>query len=209
MPQKSGTHCHWITSQNKIAHGGGAVTQWRRTWLTLLNEQYMALLQDAESQPVANVPVGTDEPSVLIRTFESHTVPPCWRPTGHSLRQLYHNRHLTRIISVTRYVVSFLHQVTSLFSQHHNASCATSRHCRGAEDSQQVVMTWKVMQSNAWTDIASWHTKPLNNYTKSQRHASMTITLKKKKCVGEVSTIFSQIVLKYLYLARTGIFYGP
>ena len=29
----------------------------------------MALLQDAESQPVASVPVGTDESSVLIRTL--------------------------------------------------------------------------------------------------------------------------------------------
>ena len=54
-----------------------------RTWLefrfklenhlTLVNEQYVALLQDAESQPVANVPAGTDEPSVLIRTL-SHTL---------------------------------------------------------------------------------------------------------------------------------------
>ena len=35
-------------------------------YLTLVNEQHVALLQDAESQPVANVPVGTDEPSVLI-----------------------------------------------------------------------------------------------------------------------------------------------
>ena len=33
----------------------------------------MQLLQDAESQPVANVPVGTDEGSVLIRTL-SHTL---------------------------------------------------------------------------------------------------------------------------------------
>ena len=50
-----------------------------RTWLeyrfklenclTLVNEKYVALLQDAESQPVANVPAGTDESSVLIRTL--------------------------------------------------------------------------------------------------------------------------------------------
>ena len=41
-----------------------------RTWLenhlTLVNEQYVAFLQDAESQPVANVPAGTDESSVLM-----------------------------------------------------------------------------------------------------------------------------------------------
>ena len=50
-----------------------------RTWLeyrfklenclTLVNEKYVGLLQDAESQPVANVPAGTDESSVLIRTL--------------------------------------------------------------------------------------------------------------------------------------------
>ena len=54
-----------------------------RTWLmvrfklenclTLVNERYVQLLQDAESQPVANVPAGTDEGSVLIRTV-SHTL---------------------------------------------------------------------------------------------------------------------------------------
>ena len=42
-------------------------------YLTLVNEKYLAILQDAESQPVANVPAGTDESSVLIRTL-SHTV---------------------------------------------------------------------------------------------------------------------------------------
>ena len=31
-------------------------------YLTLVNEQYVALLQDAESQPVANVPAGTEDP---------------------------------------------------------------------------------------------------------------------------------------------------
>ena len=54
-----------------------------RTWLefrfklenyfTLVNERYVQLLQDAESQPVANVPAGTDKGSVLIRTL-SHTL---------------------------------------------------------------------------------------------------------------------------------------
>ena len=41
--------------------------------VTLVNEKYVALLQDAESQPVANVPAETDESSVLIRTL-SHTL---------------------------------------------------------------------------------------------------------------------------------------
>ena len=41
-------------------------------YLTLVNEKHVALLQDAESQPVSNVPARTDESSVLIRTL-SHT----------------------------------------------------------------------------------------------------------------------------------------
>ena len=55
----------------------------KRTWLefsfklenylALVNEKYVALLQDAESQPMANVPAGTDESSVLIRTL-NHTL---------------------------------------------------------------------------------------------------------------------------------------
>ena len=54
-----------------------------RTWLefrfklencfTLVNKRYVQLLQDAESHLVANVPAGTDEGSVLIRTL-SHTL---------------------------------------------------------------------------------------------------------------------------------------
>ena len=42
-------------------------------YLTLVNERYVQLLQDAESQPVANVPAGIDDGSVLIRTL-SHTL---------------------------------------------------------------------------------------------------------------------------------------
>ena len=49
-------------------------------YYTLVNEKYVALLQDAESQPVTNVPAGSDESSVLIRTL-SHTL-----TTGRSLR---------------------------------------------------------------------------------------------------------------------------
>ena len=55
-------------------------------YLTLVNESYVQLLQDAESQPVANVPAGTDEGSVLIRTL-SHTLYPLLTLTkGRSLR---------------------------------------------------------------------------------------------------------------------------
>ena len=37
--------------------------------LNHVNEKHVALLQDAEYQPVANIPAGTDESSVLIRTL--------------------------------------------------------------------------------------------------------------------------------------------
>ena len=53
-------------------------------YLTLEGEKYVALLQDAESQPVANVPAGTDESSVLIRTL-SHALL-ATGTTGRSLR---------------------------------------------------------------------------------------------------------------------------
>ena len=67
-------------------------------------------------------------------------------------------------------------------------------------------MTWKVMPRNVWNDVANWRTKQLNNFTKSQRHAWMTINLMKKKNRSgrELSTVCSQIVLKCLYLARIG-----
>ena len=41
-------------------------------------------------------------------------------------------------------------------------------------------MTWKVTQRNEWKDIANLQIKLLSNYTKSHRHAWMTINLKKK-----------------------------
>ena len=39
----------------------------------MVDEKYVKLLQDAESQPEANVPVGTDEASVTIRAL-GHTL---------------------------------------------------------------------------------------------------------------------------------------
>ena len=52
-----------------------------------MNDKYVALLQNAESQLVANVPVGTDESSVVIRTL-SHIlyVLLATLTTGRSLR---------------------------------------------------------------------------------------------------------------------------
>ena len=41
--------------------------------LTLVDERYVALLLNAESQPVANLPTGTEEQAVTIRTL-SHTL---------------------------------------------------------------------------------------------------------------------------------------
>ena len=38
-------------------------------YITLVDEKYVKLLQDAESQPVANVPVGTDEASETIQAW--------------------------------------------------------------------------------------------------------------------------------------------
>ena len=53
-------------------------------------------------------------------------------------------------------------------------------------------MTWKATERNVWKDIAKLQIKRLNNYTKSQHHAWMTINLKKKKMgsVGE-SIVYS------------------
>ena len=46
-------------------------------------------------------------------------------------------------------------------------------------------MTWMVTQRNVWKDIANLQIKRLNNYKKSQRHAWMTINLKKKKKMSQ------------------------
>ena len=42
-------------------------------------------------------------------------------------------------------------------------------------------MTWKVTQRNAWKDIPNLRIKHLSNYSRSQRHAWMTINFEKKK----------------------------
>ena len=56
-------------------------------YLTLVDERYVKLLQNAESQPVANVPVGTDEASETIQAW-GHTLYPLLATltTGRSLR---------------------------------------------------------------------------------------------------------------------------
>ena len=42
-------------------------------YITLVDERYVALLLNAQSQPVANLPTGTEESAVTIRTL-SHTL---------------------------------------------------------------------------------------------------------------------------------------
>ena len=48
-------------------------------YLTLVDERYVALLLNAESQPVANLPSGTEESAVTIRTLSHTHCTPCWR----------------------------------------------------------------------------------------------------------------------------------
>ena len=43
-------------------------------YLTLVDERYVGLLLDAESQPVANLPTGTEESAVTHPNTESHIV---------------------------------------------------------------------------------------------------------------------------------------
>ena len=43
-------------------------------YLTLVDERYVGLLLDAESQPVANLPTGTEESAVTNPNIESHIV---------------------------------------------------------------------------------------------------------------------------------------
>ena len=67
-------------------------------------------------------------------------------------------------------------------------------------------MTWKVMPRNVWNDVVSWRARRLNNSTKYQLHALMTIIFKEEelKSVRELPKVCSQIVLKCFYLALIG-----
>ena len=62
-------------------------------------------------------------------------------------------------------------------------------------------MTWKVTPRNMRKDIANLRTKRLNNCTKSQRHAWMTINVKKKKmsenCTQFVHKLFWNVCISY------------
>ena len=54
---------------------------------------------------------------------------------------------------------------------------------------------WRFMSRNVWNNIVSWQTGRLNNSTKYLLHALMTTTSKRQN---------SQMLLKYLHLARIG-----
>ena len=60
--------------------------------------------------------------------------------------------------------------------------------------------TWKVMQGNVWKDIANLRIRRLNSFSKSQRHAWITINLKKKmsqleNCVQYAHKLFSNVCI--------------
>ena len=70
-------------------------------YLTLVDERYVGLLLDAESQPVANLPTGTEESAVTIRTL-SHTLYALLATltTGRSLRLVPKSAEPERVRSV-------------------------------------------------------------------------------------------------------------
>ena len=56
-------------------------------YLTLMDEEYVHLLHDAESQPVANLPAGRDETAATIRTLsQTQYALVATLTTGRSLR---------------------------------------------------------------------------------------------------------------------------
>ena len=66
--------------------------------------------------------------------------------------------------------------------------------------------TWKAMPRNAWNDIVSWQTKTTQQLYKVSTPCIDDHHLKEEelKSVGELSKVYSQIVLKCLFLARIG-----
>ena len=57
------------------------------------------------------------------------------------------------------------------------------RKATGKPDAEKI-SSWKVMQRNAWKDIANLRIKQLSYYTKSQRHAWMIINFKNDKWIS-------------------------
>ena len=69
-------------------------------------------------------------------------------------------------------------------------------------------MTWQGMPRNAWRYVANWQTKSQEQFFKVSRLCLEDRHVKEEELesVGELSEVCSHIVLKCLYLARTG---GP
>ena len=61
------------------------------------------------------------------------------------------------------------------------------------------------MRRNVWNDIVSWQTRRLNHFlVATPCFHNHHFKEEENESVGELSTVCSQIVLKYMYLARVG-----
>ena len=69
---------------------------------------------------------------------------------------------------------------STMFESRISAGATEKLPCSGNLSISSWSYTWKVMPRNVWNDIVSWRTKGLNNSTKYQLHALMTIISKKK-----------------------------
>ena len=68
------------------------------------------------------------------------------------------------------------------------------------------LMMWKVMRRNVWNDIVGWQTRRRNNSTKVSTRCIDDHHFKEEelKCVGKLSKVCSQMVLKCLDLVGIG-----
>ena len=68
----------------------------------------------------------------------------------------------------------------TMFESRISAGATKNYHTRKICVSLHGIMTWKVMSRNVWNDIVSWQTRRLNNSTKHQLHALITIISQRK-----------------------------
>ena len=128
--------------------------------------------------------------SPTCRSLRAHHLP-------HSLFLLprHKNTQHNRCNTVTSKNTQFIMRISKLSQSTSSAIKNRSgvKTCRVAEtrarqlpQKQKLLgpMTWKVTRRNVWQDIANLQRKRLNNETKSQHHAWMTIGLKKKEWVS-------------------------
>ena len=124
------------------------------------------------------------------RSLGAHHLP-------HSLFLLprHKNTQHNRCNTVTSKNTQFIMRISKLSQSTSSAIKSRSgvKTCRVAETRARQLpqkqhllgpMTWKVTRRNVWQDIANLQRKRLNNETKSQHHAWMTINLKKKEWVS-------------------------